>query len=284
MAGSPPTGTFTGSGRSGTYLPMRWLANKYVLELAIFAVGYLFYMSVKRLFVPDLETVAFENAHKLIELEVTLRFFWEPDIQSWLLDNMRWVVVFFNWAYTLAFFPILIPAAVYLFVFRYRTYVYYRSIFLISYPATWLLYLTVPTAPPRLLQEFGFVDTIQSMGPALYNDRNAVALFNQFSAMPSMHFGWTLLFAIIFLKSRHLPLKLFGVLYPGVSLGAIVVTGNHYIIDAMVGGGIIVGSYSIYVAFRQPGFGPVAWLRPGLARATHRFRRASGEALRQGPR
>ena len=76
-------------------------------------------------------------------------------------------------------------------------------------------------------------------------------------------------------------MKLFGVLYPGVSLGAIVVTGNHYIIDAMVGGGIIVGSYSIYVAFRQPGFGPVAWLRPGLARVAQRLRRASGEALRQ---
>jgi hypothetical protein len=284
MAGSLPTGALAGIGRSGMHRPMGWLANKYVVELAIFAVGYLFYISVKRLFVPDLETVAFENAHKLIELEVTLRFFWEPDIQSWLLDNMRWVVVFFNWAYTLAFFPILIPAAVYLFVFRHKTYVYYRSIFLISYPATWLLYLTVPTAPPRLLQEFGFVDTIQSMGPALYNDRNAVALFNEFSAMPSMHFGWTLLFAIIFLKSRHLPLKLLGVLYPGVSLGAIVVTGNHYIIDAIVGGGIIVGSYSIYVAFRQPAFGPIAWLRPGLARAAHRFRRASGEALRQEPR
>ena len=284
MAGSLPTGALAGIGRSGMHRPMGWLANKYVVELAIFAVGYLFYISVKRLFVPDLETVAFENAHKLIELEVTLRFFWEPDIQSWLLDNMRWVVVFFNWAYTLAFFPILIPAAVYLFVFRHKTYVYYRSIFLISYPATWLLYLTVPTAPPRLLQEFGFVDTIQSMGPALYNDRNAAALFNEFSAMPSMHFGWTLLFAIIFLKSRHLPLKLLGVLYPGVSLGAIVVTGNHYIIDAIVGGGIIVGSYSIYVAFRQPAFGPIAWLRPGLARAAHRFRRASGEALRQEPR
>ena len=267
MAGSLPTEVFAGTGRSGIYRPMRWLANRYVLELAIFAVGYLFYMSVKRLFVPDLETVAFENARRLIELEVALRFFWEPDIQRWLLDNMRWVVVFFNWAYTLAFFPILIPAAVYLFTFRYRTYVYYRNIFLISYPVTWLLYLTVPTAPPRLVPGFGFIDTIQSMGPALYNSRNAVALFNEFSAMPSMHFGWTLLFGIIFLKSRYLPLKLFGVLYPGVSLGAIVVTGNHYIIDAIVGGAIIVGSYSIHVAVRQPRFSPVAWLRSGLALA-----------------
>ena len=239
------------AGRGRASRPVRYVTNKYVLELAIFVVGYLFYIGVKRLFVPDLEVVALENARKLIDLETALHFFWEPDIQAWLLGDARWAVTFFNWAYTLAFFPVLIPAAVFLFTFRYQTYVYYRNIFLISYPATWLLYLTVPTAPPRLVPGYGFTDTIELMGPALYNDRNAVAIFNQFSAMPSMHFGWTLLFGMIFLKSPYLPLKLFGVLYPALSLGAIVVTGNHYIIDAIVGGAIIVGAYSLYLVLRR---------------------------------
>ncbi|MEE9199292.1 MAG: phosphatase PAP2 family protein [Dehalococcoidia bacterium] len=229
--------------------------------------GYLFYISVKRLFVADLEAIAFENAYRIISLESTLHLFWEADIQGWLLDHHRWVVILFNFIYTFAFFPVLIPAAIVLFIFRYRTYVFYRNVFLVSYTFTWLIYLTFPAAPPRLVTQYGFVDTIERMGPAFYNTKEAMALYNQFSAMPSMHFGWSLLFAIIFLRSRHLPLKLFGIVYPGLSLGAILITANHYVLDAIVGGAIIVASYGIYLLLQRRALSPVAQLVPSLARA-----------------
>ena len=164
-----------------------------------------------------------------------------------MLGNAVWAVTLFNWVYTIGFLPILIPAAIILFLLRYKTYVYYRNIFLMTYAITWFLYLTFPVAPPRLLVEEGFLDSIEAMGPAIYNSKQSLSYYNQFSAMPSMHFGWTLLFSVIFIKNSYWPLKAFGAIYPLLALGAIVVTANHYFLDALVGGIIISVCYGVYV-------------------------------------
>ena len=231
--------------------PLGWLRNRYFGELTLVAVVYLFYISVKQLLVEDIEVIAFQNAHRIIDLEISLHLFWELDIQLWLIEHFHWLVVFFNWTYSVAFFPILVPAAILLFLFRYQSYVHYRNIFLISFVITWILYLTFPTAPPRLMPEFGFTDTIEILGPALYNHRSVLDFYNQFSAMPSMHFGWTLLLGVFFVKTRNRLLRLFGVVYPGLSLGAIVVTANHYLLDAIAGGIIILVSFGIYVILKR---------------------------------
>ena len=167
------------------------------------------------------------------------------------MDNASWVVHFFNWIYVFGFLPVLIPAALMLFLFRHETYVFYRNIFLVSYIFTWLLYLTFPLAPPRLMIEEGFIDSVEVMGPAMFNSKQSLSYYNQYSAMPSMHFGWTLLFSAIFVRSSFKPLRTFGAIYPVLALGAIVVTANHYILDAVVGGVIIGGSYCLYLIMRR---------------------------------
>ncbi len=239
----------TGRGRLDAIKVIR--SNRYAIELGLLASGYLLYVGVKHLFVDDLEAIAFENARKVIDVELSLNIHWEPTIQGWLLDNLLSVVVFFNWVYTLGFFPILIPTAIVLFLFRYKTYILYRNIFLISYLLTWLVYLIFPVAPPRMMIEYGYVDTIEAMGPAIYNSKEALSYYNQYSAMPSMHFGWILLISTVFLRSGVKPLRIFGVVYPALVLAAIVVTANHYILDAVVGGSIIAGSYGIYLLLRS---------------------------------
>ena len=264
---------------------MQLIHNRYFTELALLAAGYLFYVGIKQLFVADLELIAFENARKIIDLEFTLNFHWEPILQSWLLDHHPSVIVFFNWAYTLGFFPVLIPAAVVLFLFRYKTYVFFRNVFLISYLITWTLYLTFPTAPPRMMTEHGFIDTIETMGPAIYNSKEALSYYNEFSAMPSMHFGWSLLFGMVFLRSGFWPLRIFGVVYPALSLAAIVVTANHYILDAMAGGAIIMASFGIYSLLQSSAARPLAQLIPNLTiwlfRRTLPRLRSSTEGARQ---
>ncbi|MEE9247750.1 MAG: hypothetical protein V3U79_03525, partial [Dehalococcoidia bacterium] len=72
-------------------------SNRYAIELGLLASGYLLYVGVKHLFVDDLEALAFENARKVIDVELSLNIHWEPTIQGWLLDNLLSVVVFFNW-------------------------------------------------------------------------------------------------------------------------------------------------------------------------------------------
>ena len=64
---------------------------------------------------------------------------------------------------------------------------------------------------------------------------------NQYAAMPSLHFAWSLWSALIlFPVLRRWWTKGLAVLYPACTLFAIVVTANHYILDA-AGGAVCLG-------------------------------------------
>ena len=55
-----------------------------------------------------------------------------------------------------------------------------------------------PTAPPRFLPEWGFIDSIKQVTGVSGNSTIANVFFNQYAAVPSMHvacavmLGWTL--------------------------------------------------------------------------------------------
>ena len=53
--------------------------------------------------------------------------------------------------------------------------------------------------------------------------------------MPSLHFSWAVMFGIIFLRTNNNLLKVFGVIYPTMTLFAITITGNHFLMDAIGG-------------------------------------------------
>ena len=228
------------------------LENRYAREGFLLLLGYAAYMLLRQIFPENLEAVGRVNASRIIEVEKVLGIYWEPTIQSSLLSEASWVVTFFNWAYSLGFLPVLVPGALVLMTLRYDTFVYFRRVFLISYVMTWALWLTVPVTPPRLMPELGFIDSIDVMGPAFYSSKEAIAFYNQHSAMPSMHFGWTLLFSVMLLRSGSRTLRLFGVLYPAAAFGAIVVTANHYFLDAVVGGVIVGCAFAIYHLAQRP--------------------------------
>ena len=234
-APSHPISTFLG-----------FFENRFVKEGSLLLLGYAAYMLLRQVFPDDLEAVGRANALKVIEVEKSLGFYWEPWIQSTLLSEASWVVALFNWAYSLGFLPVIVPGALVLMCLRYDSFIYFRRVFLISYVITWVVWLTLPVTPPRLMLEEGFIDSIEVMGPAFYNSKESIAYYNQHSAMPSMHFGWPLLFSVMLLRIGNRPLRMFGVLYPVVSLAAIIVTANHFFLDAIVGGAIIGAAFGLY--------------------------------------
>ncbi len=243
------------SGAPTRFLPTlrAFFENRFVKEGSLLALGYIVYMSLRHVFPDDLEAVGRVNALKVIDIERSLGIYWEPALQSRLLSEASWIVTFFNWAYSLGFLPVIVPGALVLLCLRYDSFVYFRRVFLVSYVVTWVLWLTIPVTPPRLMVEEGFVDSIEVMGPAFYNSKELIAYYNQHSAMPSMHFGWTLLFSVMLLKTGSRALRLFGAVYPVVAFAAIIVTANHYLLDAVVGGGIIGIAFAIYhLAIRPP--------------------------------
>jgi hypothetical protein len=64
-------------------------------------------------------------------------------------------------------------------------------------------------------------------------------LTNQYAAFPSLHFGWNLLIGVALLETaRWWPARIFAVMMPLAMLAAIVLTANHYVIDAAGGAAV----------------------------------------------
>ena len=223
---------------------------KHIREIVVIAGAYFFYMLVRRFMIPNLESVAFENAVKVTSLESAWGFFLEPKWQSWLIENSKALVIFLNWAYIVTFAPIILVTAVLVYMKDWPRYIYYRNVILMSFVFALLLFAFFPLAPPRFLPEHGFVDTLRWVGgPTSWyggTDMAAAIYYNVFAAMPSLHFGWSLLFGVLYFKMGPAWLKICGILYPTITLFAITLTGNHYIVDAIGGGAVALASYLVY--------------------------------------
>ena len=227
--------------------PSRSIARRavpHVREAVIVVGAYFTYLYTRQLVFSDAQAVAFENASRVVSIEKNLGFFWEPTWQRWALDSANGLVVFFNWAYIITFLPIVLTAAVTLYIVNRRRYLFYRNLVMLTFVFALLMFMLFPLAPPRMLGDH-FVDTIKLLGPAFYASRELAHYYNAFAAMPSLHFTWTVIFGIIFMQSGRRWLKVLGVLYPMVTLFAITITGNHYILDAIAGATVVLASFGM---------------------------------------
>jgi len=211
-------------------------------EIGIVAGAYFVYMYSRALVFSDFQGTALANARRVIDFEKGAGFFWEPVWQSWAIESARSLVIFFNWAYIVTFLPIVLTASIILYFTNRDRYKYYRNVVLLSFLIALVGFMLFPLAPPRMIAD-QFVDTISVFGPSGYASREFANYYNAYAAMPSLHFGWTVMFGIIFLRTNNRLIQAFGVIYPTVTLFAITITGNHYITDAIGGGLLILASF-----------------------------------------
>ena len=237
-----------------------WQGTAHLREFGIVGGAYLLYMLIRQIISADINGVAFIHAEHVMNLEKDLGFFWEPALQSWAIETSDTLVVFFNWAYILTFYPIIVTASIILYIKSKHRYQYYRNVVFLSFLFALVAFAIFPLAPPRMLTK-EFVDTMAIFGPAIYSGAEGASFYNAFAAMPSLHFGWSVLFAMIFFRSGSRFLRIFAFIYPSMMLFTIVVTGNHYFLDAIAGGFVIVisfGTVNVIDAFRR------GELRPSL--------------------
>jgi membrane-associated phospholipid phosphatase len=119
-------------------------------------------------------------------------------------------------------------------------------------------YLVYPAAPPRLLPEWGFSDTVaQAVGPSQAN--SAKVLYNPYAAMPSMHVAFALMIAIPAMKLvANRAIRCLWAVYPALVTFVVVVTANHFWLDAAFG--VAVAAVSAYTAQAALGRArPEAW-------------------------
>ena len=210
-------------------------------EVGIVLGAYGLYLLVPRVLFAALRDGAATNAQRVIDLSAQFGIGWEAAWQGWAVDAGVPVIMAFNWYYLLAFWPTMAPVAILMYLRHRDLYVYYRNLLVISLGLAVCVFALFPVAPPRMM---GLTDTIQAYyGLPYYGGAEMDLVYNSLAAMPSMHFAWTFLFGTLFFRLGPLWLKAVGVLYPAVHFFSIVMTGNHYVLDAL--GGLAVGLLAI---------------------------------------
>jgi hypothetical protein len=215
-------------------LPHGWLDA--LRQVSLFGAAYLAYRLVRGLVEGD-ANAAFAHARDLISLERTLHVFVEPSIQAWA-SGSHLVMVLSSWLYVNAQTTITIAALVYLYLRHNRNFYFVRNMFMIAMAIALVGYTVFPTAPPRFMPEWGFIDSVSDFTGVHVDHASASlsALTNLYAAVPSMHVAFALMIgATLSRLARRRIVSVLWLLYPLLMTFVIIVTANHFLADAFLG-------------------------------------------------
>jgi hypothetical protein len=220
-------------------------------ELPLIGVGYYLYREARNL-VPNQPGIAHRHGRSVQWLQDRLHLNFELSVNH-LVDRHEWLAQVMDYYYATLHFIVTIAVLVWLFVARKRAYRGMRTALFATTLIGLVGFFLYPLAPPRLLPQYGYVDTLAKYHTwGSLADPNVAEHTNQFAAMPSLHIGWAVWCAVgVFYCAKPWWLRALAVVYPIGTLMVIVGTANHFIIDA-VGGLVVVAA----------GFG-VQWLMSG---------------------
>ena len=139
-------------------------------------------------------------------------------------------------------------------------------------------YIAVPTAPPWWAAANGYTgddrverrmlavgeETFRSAWPSMYNAVDG----NPWAAMPSLHFGASVLAAILLSESSRTAGAI-GWTYAGVLGFALVYLGEHYVVDLLAGLGLVAA-----VRIGEPHAEPLAL---AISRAVQQLEQVAGD-------
>ena len=88
--------------------------------------------------------------------------FVEPSIQAWA-SSVHWLMDIADWTYLNAHYFVTIGALVFIYLRRNDSFYFVRNMFMIAMAIALVGYALYPTAPPRLMPEWGFTDSIAAV-------------------------------------------------------------------------------------------------------------------------
>ena len=215
-----------------------------VCDLLLIAIAFMFY-SIVRQGSSHRQIEATYNAVDLVELQRNLHIAYEARAQELILWSDGLIQVF-NTIYTYGHFWLIGIAAIWLFFRHRQSYVLFRNAFFISGAISLICFNLYPLAPPRLLPgDYGAVDTLRLASSVNYETSGNFV--NEYAAMPSLHIAWNLLICLAIASTVRNPIvRAWAFVMPLIMSITVVVTGNHWILDAVAG--YIVGAIGLGAA------------------------------------
>jgi len=215
-------------------LPQGWL--DVVRQLSLFLCAYFAYRLVRGM-VEGRATAAFQHAREVISIERTLHLFVEPSVQAWA-SGSHLVMESTSWLYVNAQTSVTIGALLYVYLRHNQSFYFVRNMLMIGMALALVGYTVFPTAPPRFMPEWGFIDSVADLTGvgASQGGGSMTALFNPYAAVPSMHVAFAVMIGWPLARLVRTPaVRVLWLVYPFLMTFVIVVTANHFIVDALLG-------------------------------------------------
>ncbi|MFI2435601.1 bifunctional glycosyltransferase 87/phosphatase PAP2 family protein [Streptomyces sp. NPDC018693] len=228
-----------------------------LLELLLIRVGYAAYSQVRLAATGGTISGGRERAeahgHQILDIEAFLRIDIEHAVNHWVV-TVGWLRGFFDFYYTSFHFVVPLTVLGLLYWRRPVDYRWARSALgfatLLALVGFWLY----PLAPPRLMPTLGIIDTVHGVQDFSQPDYGTLtSLTNQYAAMPSLHFGWSLWCGLVIaIVAPKWWMKALGLLHPLFTASAIVATGNHWVLDALGGAIVVLAGFALTHALQGP--------------------------------
>ncbi len=219
----------------GSRLPKGW--GDLGRQLGLLLIVDIAYETVRGL-ADGQRATAFAHGQQIIDVERATHTFLEPGLQSFFMQA-DWVIDFANQVYMNSQFAVVLGFFFWLYFFRNDAFYFVRNMFIVSMGLALVGYVLYPTAPPRLFPEHGFVDTINDFSNVNHDSAFVKVFINPYAAVPSMHCAFAMMVGLSAARlSRHWYSRTLWLLWPALVIWVVIVTANHYWIDAALGAAV----------------------------------------------
>ncbi|MFI6640010.1 bifunctional glycosyltransferase 87/phosphatase PAP2 family protein [Streptomyces sp. NPDC050504] len=223
-----------------------------LLELLLIRVGYSLYSQI-RMEATAGRADAEAHGRQIHELERWLHIDIEKSVNHAVVE-IGWLRDFFDFYYTS--FHFVVPLTI-LGVLYWRlpsSYRWVRSSLAFATLIALIGFFLYPLAPPRLMPGMGFIDTVHGVQDFSKPDYGSLTeVTNQYAAMPSLHFGWSLWCGVVIvMMAPKWWMKALGLLHPLFTVIAIVATANHWIMDAVGGAAVVAAGFGLTYVLAGP--------------------------------
>jgi PAP2 superfamily protein len=224
------------------FLPRGW--RDFGLQIGIWFGFYFTYLAVRHLtdrdpakaVVNGLRVISFEQryTHHLFELTVER-----------IADSSSWLLTAAAWTYWNSEFTVIGLTLLWVYLRRHDAFTRFRNTILLANIVGLLGFWLMPTAPPWMFPDKGFVDGVNHSSALLQT------FGNSYAAMPSLHAADALIVAWFMVStSRTIWAKALWALWPVWVWFCVIATANHYVLDVLAG--IAVALASLFATGRGP--------------------------------
>jgi membrane-associated phospholipid phosphatase len=225
-------------------LPRGWLD---LFRQILIWFGFVLAYQVARGLADRSDAAAFHNARGIIDFERRATGLWEISLQSWAQSSHS-LAVTMQWTYWLSQFAVVGLALLWVYLRRHESFTRFRNVLMLANVIGLFGYVLLPTAPPRMFPEFGFADTLASLGAPNHGSSVIQLAANPYAAMPSLHSADALIVGIVLASLvRSWFLKAIWLAWPVWVWISVMATGNHFWLD--IAAGILVAAIAAPIVY-----------------------------------